>query len=281
LNILVAGSSGFIGSRLIKKLEKSNHSVFESSRNNIAGKVQVKSWEEMEIEGLEIDLVVNTSGRYLRTTSLNNIKDIFDSNLGTAISISKSMKYISKGVLNLSSYFEFLPEMSENRKSHYTTAKVLANEVLSGHSQVNEISYSRIVLYDNYDIDLSRNKVLDALIKSSISDESIKINNEKSPINLIELNEIIDGVIKIIDSYESEDPIKGRIDLKSAESTNILEVINLITKISQKEFKYINEGFDVDPYLEKIIKDDSYRMDGFGEVIRIESFIRKILGKAG
>lgn len=280
MNILVVGSSGFIGSRLIKKLEESNHQVFESSRNKDAGKVQVTAWEEMEIESLEIDLVINASGKYLKSSNLNNIKEIFDSNLGTAISISKSMKYISKGVLNFSSYFEFLPEMSEKRKLHYTTAKILANEVLSKQSQVNEISYSRIVLYDNYDIDLSRNKVVDALIKSSISGESIKINNEKSPINLIELNEIIDGVIKIIDSYESDVPIKDRIDLKSVESTNILEVIKLITKISQRELNYINEDYELDPYLEKIITDDSYRMNGFGEVIRTEPFIRSLLGKA-
>ena len=109
MNILVVGSSGFIGSRLIKKLEDSNHQVFESSRNKAAGKVQVTAWEEMEIESLKIDLVINASGKYLKSSSLNNIKEIFDSNLGTAISISKSMKYISKGVLNLSSYFEFLP----------------------------------------------------------------------------------------------------------------------------------------------------------------------------
>lgn len=280
MNILVVGSSGFIGSRLNKKLKESNHQVFESSRNKAAGKVQVTAWEEMEIESLEIDLVINASGKYLKSSSLNNIKEIFDSNLGTAISISKSMKYISKGVLHLSSYFEFLPELSENRKLHYTTAKILANEVLSEQSQLNEISYSRIVLYDNYDIDLSRNKVVDTLIKSSISGEFIKINNEKTPINLIELNEVIDGIIKIIDSYECKDPIRGRIDLKSVESTNILEIINLITRISQKEFRYINEGHELDTYLEKIIKDDSYRMDGFGEVIGVESFIRKLLGKA-
>lgn len=280
MNILVVGSTGFIGSRLIKELEKSNHQVFESSRNIVAGKVHVNAWEKLDIEDLEIDLVINASGKYSRTSSINNIKEIFDSNLGTATSISKSLKYVSRGVVNLSSYFELLPELSEIRKSHYAISKVLANEILSKHSQENEISYSRIVLYDNYDIDLSRNKVMDLLIKSLISGDVIKINNEKSPINLIESSEVVNGLIKVVNSYESTDPFIGRIDLKSRESTNILEIINLIMKISQKDFKYINQSMNIDPYLESIVVDDSYRMAGIGEDIRLEFFIAKLLGKA-
>jgi nucleoside-diphosphate-sugar epimerase len=226
MNIAIIGSSGFIGKRLIHVLKKSGHQIFESSRYQEIGKIQVTPFTLIDFQKYEIDIVINVAGRYSRS---NDDYKIIESNTGIATSISMGMKGIKKGVMNLNSYFELLPHEHRDSKLMYTHAKRFSDKILENSTRIYNLSYTKIFLFDNIDSDLSRNKLFDQLIKAVLSDQVITINNTKKNLNILCLSQILYAIDYLVTNYD-EAIKQNRYDLKNS---NIVSISNLIKSIEQ------------------------------------------------
>ena len=153
----------------------------------------------------------------------------------------KSIASAFKKVISISSYSQLLDKEYQN---FYSETKTWFNEWCE--NRVDDLV--KVYLFDSFGSGDTRNKVVDAFIKSSISSENIQIPETEININLTEVSEIVEGIINAIDlpggdySIKSEndisieslakkiieiEPTKTQI-IKSGSSTNLLDKINIL-----------------------------------------------------
>jgi nucleoside-diphosphate-sugar epimerase len=274
VKILVVGSSGFLGSRITSRLKNLGHKIVETSRDNENGKVQIKVGEPLYINELGIDLIINASG-YYRKDNLD-LKTTFDSNLGICNSIARSIENVGLGVINLGSYFELAHESHAVNSMSYTVSKRLGTSTLESYSRLYEKRFTQVILYDNYDTDLSRGKILDKLITSAINGEELEISNIKSKINLLHVSAVIDGVVKIVQNYQTSDAVGQRIDLMSAEPVTIQEIILKIENSLGKEIRYRDKGLELDLNLQSLLIGNSYMLKDLVAEFELDDFLASI-----
>jgi nucleoside-diphosphate-sugar epimerase len=274
VKILVVGSTGFLGSRITSRLKNLGHKIVETSRDNENGKVQIKVGEPLYINELGIDLIINASG-YYRKDNLD-LKTTFDSNLGICNSIARSIENIGLGVINLGSYFELAYESHAVNSMSYTVSKRLGTSTLESYSRLYEKRFTQVILYDNYDTDLSRGKILDKLITSAINGEELEISNIKSKINLLHVSAVIDGVVKIVQSYQTSGAVGRRIDLMSAEPVTIQEIILKIENSLGKEIRYRDKGLELDLNLQSLLIGNSYMLKDLVAEFELDDFLASI-----
>lgn len=274
MRILVVGSSGFLGSRIINRLKEIGHEAIETSRDDTNGKLQIRTWDPLPINELGIDLVINASG-YYRKDNLN-LKTMFDSNLGICNSIARSLDNVGLGVINLGSYFE-LPHKSQAVNSmSYTISKRLGTSILESYSTLYYKRFTQVILYDNYDADLSRGKILDRLIASAISGEELEISNIKSKINLLHVSAVIDGIVKIVQSYQTSNPIEQRVDLMSVEPVTIQEIMFKVESSLGKEIRYRDKSLELDLNLQSLLVGNSYMLENLVSEFDLDGFLGSI-----
>lgn len=274
MKILVVGSSGFLGSRIASRLKNLGHEIVETSRNYEIGKVQIKVGEPISIDELGIDLLINASG-YYRKDNLY-LRTTLDSNLGICNSIARSIENVRLGVINLGSYFELAHESHAINSMSYTISKRLGTSTLQSYSRLYEKRFTQVILYDNYDKDLSRGKLLDKLITSAINEEEIEISNINSKINLLHVSAVIDGVVKIVQSYQTSNAVEQRIDLMSAEPVTIQEIIFKIENSLGKEIRYRDKGLGLDLNLQSLLIGNSYMLKDLVSEFELDDFLGSI-----
>jgi nucleoside-diphosphate-sugar epimerase len=274
MKILVVGSSGFLGSKIASCLKSLGHEIVETSRSYENGKVQIKAGEPLYINELGIDLLINASG-YYRKDNLY-LRTTLDSNLGICNSIARSVENVGLGVINLGSYFELAHESHAVNSMSYTVSKRLGTSILESYSSLYGKRFTQVILYDNYDTDLSRGKILDKLITSAISGEEIEISNIKSKVNLLHVSAIINGVIKIVQSYQTLDVIEQRVDLMSAEPITIEDIIFKIESSLEKEIRYRDNGRELDLNLQSLLVGNSYMLKDLVSEFELDDFLGSI-----
>jgi nucleoside-diphosphate-sugar epimerase len=277
LNILLIGGKGFIGSRLISSLVSANNKVIVASRNPGPNQLKVVSGEALEIAPNEFDLVINAAGKYGVKQTEDEINLTFEANVGVCTSISRSVSLISKGVINLGSYFEVLPMESPNRNIYYTKSKVIGNDILQSACDSSKKYYSRIILFDNYNEDLSRGKILDKIIQGARTKELININNVESLLNLLSTNQISESITKIVESFKTSQVLVGRVDIKNQNTYKILDLIKLVESFSGRKLHFTNLDQKLDFEVQKLILEKKESPNSFNLIDEVPSYLEKML----
>lgn len=277
MNILLIGGNGFIGSRLISSLLSANNKVIVASRNPGPNQLKILPGEALEIAPNEFDLVINAAGKYGVKQTKEEINLTFEANVGVCTSISRSVSLISKGVINLGSYFEVLPMESSNRNIYYTKSKVIGNDILQSACDSSKKYYSRIILFDNYNEDLSRGKILDKIIQGALTKELININNVESLLNLLSTNQISESITKIVESYKTSQVLAGRVDIRNQNSYKILDLIKLVESFSGRKLSFTNLDQKLDYELQKLILEKKASPNNFNLIDEVPSYLEKML----
>jgi nucleoside-diphosphate-sugar epimerase len=277
LKILLIGGNGFLGSRLLPSLIKTNNDIVIASRYPAPNQLKITPGDALGIGLNEFDLIINAAGKYGVKDTKEEINLTFEANVGVSTSISKSIQLIRKGVINLSSYFEILPKKSPIRNIYYTESKAMGNKILQNTCDRYEKYYSRVILYDNYDKDLSRGKFLDKLIQSIISGESMNIRNVEGYLNLLGTDQITEAIIQIVESFKSSPPLVGRIDIKNQNSYKIIDLITKAEVLSGRRLKFTNLEQNVDYELQKVILEKIKNQTNFILNDEVSTYLEKML----
>jgi nucleoside-diphosphate-sugar epimerase len=275
MKILLVGGNGFIGSRLYTALSRANFQVTIASRNPKTNQIKLQPWSKLNIEPNQFDIIINAAGNYGVQETEDEIKSTFEANVGVCVSIGHSLHLVSKGLINLSSYFELLDSNSNLGKTYYVKSKTLGNNLLEFWCNMNQKYYSRVVLFDNYDEDLSRGKLLDQLIRSSLTGKSISIRNTQNALNLLSLNTVTNSMLRIVDSYKTFEPQVGRIEVKNSLTYKISDLLDRIQAFSKKQIDFTNLNEAQDLELQSVILEkNSYQLSIKED---IDNYLRKML----
>lgn len=243
MNILITGSTGFVGSHLVESLLANGFKIFVSyHKKNISdariikhtfdlGNIQkdITFFKKNSIEG-----VIHLATCYIKNHDSENLNSLISTNVlfSTHILESATLGGV-KWFLNTGTYWQQVSKNLKKPLNLYTATKE-SFELLS-KLYVDRIDFFSIYLPDTYGYKDPRDKILNLLIDASVKQKTLNATSGFQKINLLNIKDICNAYLHFINLIKSK-------QLKSGQSFNVLsnqfisirELADIIIKISRK-----------------------------------------------
>ena len=258
-NILLTGSTGFIGSELLKYLSNYNK-VYITVRkkykinlnNKNINKIYFKSYKNLshKIKKLKIDTVVHCATHYVKNHNFEDIKKLSESNILFGNIILENLKIMRvKKFVNFSTVWENYDGKKDNCYNLYSAYKAGFGKIISFYKEENKnIKFLNLVISDTFGLRDKRKKLVNLLKTNYKRNLVTKVISKNLYINLLNVKDIVSAIKLILKkNYKSDTYI-----LKNKNNFKIHEIIKKIEKYSQKKIK-------VKWLSNKIIKEKIYK----------------------
>ena len=258
-NILLTGSTGFIGSELLKYLSNYNK-VYITVRkkykinlnNKNINKIYFNSYKNLsyKIKKLKIDTVVHCATHYVKNHNFEDIKELSESNILFGNIILENLKIMRvKKFVNFSTVWENYDGKKDNCYNLYSAYKAGFGKIISFYKKENKnIKFLNLVISDTFGLRDKRKKLVNLLKTNYKRNLVTKIISKNLYINLLNVKDIISAIKLILKkNYKSDTYI-----LKNKNNFKIYDIIKKIEKYSQKKIK-------VKWLSNKIIKEKIYK----------------------
>ena len=237
--ILIAGASGFIGSKLTKKLSKENEVIAygRSLRKSDADLMGAKfiNFDQNKKNKLEVDCIVNCISN--TNTQLNDWESYYDSNCKTTYSLLRNFNY--EKFIQLSSFSVFEANLKEgaikNPNNYYGLSKFLSEKMVefesSDHKTFSIIRFPIVIGGGK-----THKDIIDHIFDQSISNDEIELFNEGKHLrDLIHVKQ----AIKAIESLVNNNEIYGfnAFNIGSSDILSTLEICEYIVKKTSSNSK--------------------------------------------
>ncbi len=265
MKILLTGSGGFIGSFLCEELFKKGYELKiilrYTSTANLANLSFLKKeiLEKIEIifgdlqdpevisEGIkDTDYVINLASCisipysfiFPRSTVLNNVSIII--NLMETLK-NKKIPLIHISTSEVYGKINYLP-IDENHpkyaKSPYAASKIFMDEFVKSYGEYYNIPFKIVRLFNTFGPRQSQRALIPFIMLQILNNKEVKIGNLYPKRDFTYFLDIVNGIIKIL---ESDKGFGEEIILCSGKSYSVMEVIEKIKEISKEEFKIIKD----------------------------------------
>lgn len=274
--ILVTGSSGFIGKKIVKRLDKLK--VITDSNNSERIDLQNKE-QVMKLDSA--DIVIHLGGK----TPQNELKwsEYFDNNvIGTLNVLEYCIQKKVKKMIYVSSYVYGDPKYCPIDENHpinphnaYTESKYLGERLCEFYCNRSDLNLIILRPFNIFGESMREGFLITNLINSVKTGEKLTIVNKNSKRDFLHVDDFVDLIVKLIDydfkfevfnvgagiSYSFEDIIKKieritsqKINADYEENKEIFidEITSDISKIKNKT--YWQPRIKFDEGLEKMLK---------------------------
>jgi len=257
--ILLTGSTGFIGSELLKNLSNYNKvyitlrkkNKIKLNNKNII-KIYFKSYKNLnhKFKKLKIDTVIHCATHYVKSHKFEDIKKFSDSNILFGNIILENLKIMRvKKFVNFSTIWENFDGKKDNYYNLYSTYKASFRKIINFYKKKNrDIKFLNLVISDTFGLRDKRKKIVNLLKTNYKRNLITKIVSKNLYINLLNVKDIVNAIELILKrNYKSDTYI-----LKNKNDFKIYDIIKEIDKYSQKKLivKWLSD---------KRIKEKSYQ----------------------
>ena len=257
--ILLTGSTGFIGSELLKNLSNYNKvyitlrkkNKIKLNNKNII-KIYFKSYKNLnhKFKKLKIDTVIHCATHYVKSHKFEDIKKFSDSNILFGNIILENLKIMRvKKFVNFSTIWENFDGKKDNYYNLYSTYKASFRKIINFYKKKNrDIKFLNLVISDTFGLGDKRKKIVNLLKTNYKRNLITKIVSKNLYINLLNIKDIVNAIELILKrNYKSDTYI-----LKNKNDFKIYDIIKEIDKHSQKKLivKWLSD---------KRIKEKSYQ----------------------
>ena len=258
-NILLTGSTGFIGSELLKYLSRYNKVYITvrkkfkiNSNNKNIIKIYFNSHKNLsyKIKKLKIDTVVHCATHYVKNHNFEDIKELSESNILFGNIILENLKIMRvKKFVNFSTVWENYDGKKDNCYNLYSAYKAGFGKIISFYKKENKnIKFLNLVISDTFGLRDKRKKLVNLLKTNYKRNLVTKVISKNLYINLLNVKDIVSAINLILKkNYKSDTYI-----LKNKNNFKIYDIIKKIEKYSQKKIK-------VKWLSNKIIKEKIYK----------------------
>ena len=243
-NILLTGSTGFIGSELLKYLSNYNK-VYITVRkkykinlnNKNINKIYFNSYKNLsyKIKKLKIDTVVHCATHYVKNHKFEDIKELSESNILFGNIILENLKVMRvKKFVNFSTVWENYDGKKDNCYNLYSAYKAGFGKIISFYKKENKnIKFLNLVISDTFGLRDKRKKLVNLLKTNYKRNLVTKVISKNLYINLLNVKDIVSAIKLILKkNYKS-----GTYILKNKNNYKIYDIIKKIDKYSQKKIK--------------------------------------------
>lgn len=257
--ILLTGSTGFIGSELLKNLSNYNKVYITLRRKNKIKldnkniiKIYFKSYKNLnhKFKKLKIDTVIHCATHYVKSHKFEDLKKFSNSNILFGNIILENLKIMRvKKFVNFSTVWENFDGKKDNYYNLYSTYKSSFRKIINFYKKKNrDIKFLNLFISDTFGLGDKRKKIVNLLKTNYKRNLITKIVSKNLYINLLNVKDIVNAIELILKrNYKSDNYI-----LKNKNDFKIYDIIKEIDKYSQKKLivKWLSD---------KRIKEKSYQ----------------------
>ena len=233
--ILVTGSSGFIGKKIVKRLDK----LKVITDSNISERIDLQNKEQvMKLDSA--DMVIHLGGK----TPQNELKwsEYFDNNVIGTLNILeyciqkkvKKMIYVSSYVYGNPKYCPIDENHPINPHNAYTESKYLGERLCEFYCNRSDLNLIILRPFNIFGESMREGFLISNLINSVKTGEKLTIVNKNSKRDFLHVDDFVDLIVKLIDcdfkfevfnvgagrSYSFEDIIK-KIERMTSQKINV------------------------------------------------------------
>ena len=242
--ILLTGSTGFIGSELLKNLSK-NYKIYVTLRKktkknfihkNII-KIYFSSFQNLndKIEKLKINTVIHCATHYVKKHDFKDIKKLSDSNILFGNIILENLEKMGvKTFINFSTVWENFNGKKDNYYNLYSAYKSSFKNIINFYKKkFSKTKFINLVISDTFGENDKRKKIINLLkinYKKRVITKLISKNLYMNLLNVIDINNAVRLILK--KNYKS-----GTYLLKNESDFKVSDIIDGINKHSNKRIK--------------------------------------------
>ena len=256
--ILLTGSTGFIGSALVKNLSQNNkiYVILRTKKkikisNNI-NKIFFTNYSELDkkIKKIKVDVIIHCATHYVKSHKINDLEKLSNSNilLGNIL-LDNLISMKVKKFINFTTVWENYDGKKNNFFNLYSAYKKAFSHLINYYDGIlKNVKFYNLTISDTFGEQDKRKKIINILKINYKKNLITKIVSKNLFLNLLNVEDIINAV-KIILNNKSK---PGSYLLKNSKNYSILEIVNKINKDMSKKIK-------VAWLSKKIIKEKIYK----------------------
>ncbi len=242
--ILLTGSTGFIGSELLKNLSKSNKvyiTLRKKTKKNLkyknVNKIYFSSFQNLndKIKKLKINTVIHCATHYVKKHDFKDIKKLSETNILFGNIILENLEKMDvKTFINFSTVWENFNGKKDNYYNLYSAYKSSFNNIINYYKKkFNKIRFINLVISNTFGGNDKRKKIINLLkinYKKKVLTKLISKNLYLNLLNVIDINNAVRLILK--NSYNS-----GTYLLQNKSDFKVSDIIDYINKHSNERIK--------------------------------------------
>jgi CDP-3, 6-dideoxy-D-glycero-L-glycero-4-hexulose-4-reductase len=249
-NILITGSTGFVGSNILNQLLKKNIHIYDVLREKNKNKriinklksnknyhpIFYKKFNELEtkIKKIKIDTVINCATYYSNKNDLKTIQNLIQTNIIFCSIILEIVKNKVKKFINFGSMMEYSDSNDFSPQNFYAITKYSFQKIEEFYKTNNKkIKFYDLKLYETYGSNDKRKKIIPIIINNYLKNKYIKIVSRNLKMNFVNVESITNAVNMIIFKNIKE----GEYCMKNNKITKVKELIDSLNKKLKRKIK--------------------------------------------
>ena len=250
-NILITGSTGFIGSNITNNLllkkkvciydilrskNKRNKKIKAYKKNKNYIPIFYKKFSELErkLKKIKIDIVINCATYYTGKNNVKDIENLVQTNIIFCSIILEILKKKIKKFINFGSMMEYSKGNNFSPKNFYAITKYSFQKIGEFYKLHNKnIKFYNLKLYETYGENDVRKKIIPTIIKRYTQNKKVKIVSKNLKMNFVHIDSLVKAIYMIIFNK-----IKGgEYGVKNNKFIKIQKLINSLNKKLKKKIK--------------------------------------------
>lgn len=248
LNILITGSTGYIGSELVNVL-------LENTNNNIAVVVRdIKKAESLfedkvtyittdnetlknNINKFSPDIVVHLASYSSSLDTLSDINKLIESNIVfTSVLLDALSDCNLKLFINTGSFSEYYYNNETTSPTYfYSATKTSASCIIEYFSKKNNFKTINAILYTVYGRKSSNKKIIDYAIDSLNSVDSINMSDGKQILDFIHIDDVLNFYTNLIYNFSELNIKEKNYFVGTGRGTSIRDVVQILEEKTGKK----------------------------------------------
>jgi nucleoside-diphosphate-sugar epimerase len=246
--ILITGSTGFVGSYLLKNFYSKNK-IYIVLRNNSKNTKKIKKHKNIKVisyvtfdelnkklKKVTIDVVIHCATHYVKNHEYADLINLNKSNILFGNVILENLKTMKvKKFINFSTIWEDYNSIKENSYNLYSVYKKSFSLLIDYYSKsLSKINFFNIMISDTFGENDERLKIINTLRKNYKKNKITKIISKNLSINLLNIKDIASAIDLII----KKNIKAGKYVLKNKVNYKMIDLVNVFnTTDSKKKLK--------------------------------------------
>lgn len=283
--IFITGSSGFVGQKLINKLqnEKINFIGIDYNIQNFAKKNIFKK----NINDENISKLIKKGSTVIHLAAISNVKDCENNPIDTLkFNINGTINILKQSIKKEANHFIFAstewvyPDkkkiFKENYKinfneldNNYSLSKLIGEEVIQNFKSKIKITILRFgIIYSNRK---NGGSAIESIVNNLKNSKKVKIGSKRTSRRFVHIDDIINGILMC---YKKKIP--GIFNLSGNKDITLEEIIKISSKLLNKKIKIISSG-NSNPSVRRVSNSKSKEVLGWYPKVKITDGILKII----
>ena len=207
-NLLITGSSGFIGSNILLNL-LSKYNIYITSRRKINKKfkklkvIYFKNHLDLnkKLKKIKIDIIIHCGTHYVKNHNFSDINKLTLANIEFGVILLENLNLMRvKKFINFSTVWQNYNGNLDLAYNLYSAFKLSYSKILDYYiRKFTHIKFYNLFISDTYGENDKRNKLINLIKKNIHNNKKIRIISKNLSINLLNVKDVITAIKVILD----------------------------------------------------------------------------------